>query len=114
MAEFKVLIDDKEYTLEYTRDSVRQFEALGGSIQSMQEKIFTSIDNLFYVGLLKHHKGISYSLAKKIADEAVYEWGVSNIYPVLAERFTEILTHEGNISGDKKSFLVSEAIKPKK
>lgn len=114
MSEFKVSVGDNEYTLEYTRDSVRQFEALGGSIQSMQEKIFTSIDNLFYVGLMKHHKGISYSLAKKIADEAVDEWGVSNIYPVLAERFTEILTHEGNISGDKKSFLVSEATKPKK
>ena len=40
MAEFKVLVDEKEYTLEYVRDSVRQFESMGGNMQDIQNKVY--------------------------------------------------------------------------
>lgn len=112
MAEFRILVSDKEYLMEYTRNNVRQFEAIGGSISGMQDKIFTSIDELTYVGLMKHHPGINYNLAKKISDSAIEEYGASEIYPILAEKFTEVFMQEG-ASGKKKSFLVSE-INPKK
>ena len=78
----------------------------------MQGKIFTSIDGLFYVGLMKHQPGISYNLAKKLSDAAIKEYGSSEIYPVLAEKFTEVVMKERS-SGQKKSFLVSQ-IKPSK
>lgn len=113
MAEFRISVDDKEYVMEYTRDSVRQFEAIGGSISGMQDKIFTSIDGLMYVGLMKHHPGINYNLAKKISDSAIEEYGASEIYPVLAEKFTEVFMKEGSF-GKKKSFLVSEVNSQKK
>lgn len=113
MAEFRISVDDKEYVMEYTRDSVRQFEAIGGSISGMQDKIFTSIDGLMYVGLMKHHPGINYNLAKKISDAAIEEYGAGEIYPILAEKFTEIFMQEGS-SGKKKSFLMSEVNSQKK
>lgn len=113
MAEFRISVSDKEYMMEYTRDSVRQFEAISGSISGMQDKIFTSIDGLIYVGLMKHHPGINYNLAKKIADKSIEEYGASEIYPILAEKFTEVFMKEG-ASGKKKSFLVSEINSQKK
>lgn len=114
MAEFRISIGDKEYVMEYTRDSVRQFEAIGGSISGMQDKIFTSIDGLIYVGLMKHHAGISYNLAKKISDQAIEEYGAQEIYPVLAEKFTEVFMQEGIRPGKKKTFLVSQISMSKK
>lgn len=113
MAEFKVLVDDKEYTMEYVRDSVRQFEAMGGSMQDAQNKIYTTVDILFYAGLRKHHKEISFNLSKKISDKAIEEYGINEIYPVLLEKFTEVFMNEGS-NENKKSFLVSEVAKPKK
>lgn len=112
MAEFRISVNDKEYIMEYTRDSVRQFEAIGGSVSGMQDKIFTSIDGLIYVGLMKHQPGMNYNLAKKISDAAIEEYGATEIYPILAEKFTEVFMQEGS-QGKKKSFLISE-IKPTK
>ena len=113
MAEFKVLVDDKEYTLEYVRDSVRQFEAIGGNIQDIRNKIYTTIDILFYCGLRKHHKEISLNLSKKISDKAVEEYGADEVYSVLVEKFSEVYIGEENKEG-AKSFLVSEVARPKK
>lgn len=113
MSEFRISVSDKEYIMEYTRDSVRQFEAIGGSISGMQDKIFTSIDGLIYVGLMKHNPGMSYNLAKKVSDAAIEEYGAGEIYPILAEKFTEVFMQEGNPQSKKKSFLISE-IKPNK
>lgn len=113
MSEFRISVNDKEYIMEYTRDSVRQFEGVGGSISGMQDKIFTSIDALIYVGLMKHQPGISYNLAKKISDSAIEEYGAMKIYPILAEKFTEVFMQEGNPQSKKKSFLVTE-MKPNK
>jgi hypothetical protein len=62
---------------------------------------------------MKHNAGINYNLAKKISDEAVAEWGAANIYPVLAEKFTEVLTNSGT-SSDGKSFLIAEVKTSKK
>ena len=113
MASFKVLVDDKEYTFEYVRDSVRQFESMGGNIQDMQSKIYTTIDLLFYCGLRKHHSEINFNLSKKISDKAIEEYGIEEIYPVLAEKFNEVFMGSGDMK-NKKSFLVSELANPKK
>lgn len=100
--------------MEYTRDSVRQFEAIVGSISGMQDKIFTSIDGLIYVGLMKHHPGMNYNLAKKISDSAIEEYGASEIYPVLAEKFTEVFMKEGSVSDKRKTFLSRRAKRARK
>ena len=113
MAEFKVLVDDKEYILEYVRDSVRQFEAMGENIQDIRNKIYTTIDILFYCGLRKHHKDISLNLSKKISDKAIEEYGSDEVYSVLVEKFSEVYIGE-NDKENRKSFLISETAKPKK
>lgn len=113
MAEFKVLVDDKEYTLEYVRDSVRQFEAMGGSMRDMQSKIYTTVDILFYCGLRKHHKEIGVNLSKKISDRAIEEYGIDEVYPILMDKFSEVYIGEEN-KDSKKSFLVSEIMKARK
>ncbi len=112
MAEFRISVGEKEYTMEYTRDSVRQFEAMGGSFSGLQEKTITSIDLLIAVGLAKHHPGIGHKLARKIADEAVEEYGTAAVLEVLVDKFSEVFMQEGASKG-KKSFLVSE-MKPSK
>lgn len=113
MAEFKVLVDEKEYTLEYVRDSVRQFESMGGSMQDIQNKLYTSVDLLFYCGLKKHHKEISPNLSKKISDKAIEEYGIEEVYSILVEKFSSVYMGEGN-KEKKKSFLISEVMRPKK
>ncbi len=113
MASFMVSVGDKQYTLEFVRDSVRQFESLGGNVEDMKNKIYTTIDNLFYCGLRKHHRNINFTESKKISDQAIEEYGASEVYPILVENFSEVYLGEVETKG-KKSFLVSKVTKATK
>lgn len=110
MGSFKVSVGDKEYEIEFTRDSVRQFESMGGNIQDMQGKIYTTTDLLFYAGLIKHHPEVNPNLAKKISDAAIEEYGIDTVYAPLVEAFMEVFTSAGEKPAGK-SFLVAKTKK---
>jgi peptidase E len=95
MSIFYLPVGDKSYKMEYTRDSARLFESIGCSIQEMQTKIFLSIDGLMFVGLSTHNRAMNLNLSKKIADEAIAEWGPSELYEKLSERFAEVFMNAG-------------------
>lgn len=50
---------DKDYTLEYNRDSVRQMEAQGFSIIDIDSKPLTTISTLFAGAFLMHHRNVA-------------------------------------------------------
>lgn len=108
MAAFDISVGDKTYKMFFDRRSVRQFEEMGGNMSDMKEKIFSSTDRLFYVGLRKFHPAISFSEAQEIADKAIDDYGIEEVYGALSERFMEVFTQGGNSSATGKSFLVGK------
>ena len=110
MASFDILVSDKTYKMFFDRRSARQFEEIGGNLSDMKEKIFSSTDRLFYVGLRKFHPTISYAEAQELSDKAIEEYGVEEVYGALSERFMEVFTQGENSSGNK-SFLVKPTTK---
>lgn len=111
MASFDISVNDKTYKMFFDRKSARQFEEIGGNMSDMKEKIFSSTDRLFYCGLRKFHPAISFGEAQEIADKAVEEYGVEEVYGALSDKFMEVFTQGGNSASTGKSFLVSKSQK---
>lgn len=110
MAAFDISVGDKTYKMFFDRRSARQFEEIGGNLSDMKEKIFSSTDRLFYVGLRKFHPTISFSEAQELSDKALEEHGIEEVYGVLSDRFMEVFT-QGENSSPTKGFLVSTKAK---
>jgi len=96
MSSFNIQVGENQYEVEFTRDSVRKFEAMGGSIASASEKIQSTTDSLFYLGLITHNPIINPNLAQKICDRAIDEYGLMEVYETLVEPFTEVFMQAGN------------------
>ncbi|WP_444659392.1 hypothetical protein ACRQV7_02990 [Caproiciproducens sp. R2] len=95
MSSFNIQVGENQYEIEFTRDSVRKFEAMGGSINNAREKIQTSTDVLFYLGLITHNPTINPNLAQKICDKAIDEYGLGEVYSTLIDPFTEVFMQAG-------------------
>lgn len=106
MASFRVSVGEKEYEVEFTRESVRQFESMGGRVSTMRDSMFSSTDLLFYVGLSTHNSDMNPNLAKKISDVAIDEYGIIETFEALSEPFAEVFMQAGTKPAGK-SFLVS-------
>ena len=111
MAAFDISVDGKTYKMFYDRASVRQFEEIGGNISDMKEKMFSTTDRLFYVGLQKFHPQISFSEAQELSDKSIQEFGINNVYAPLMESFMAVFTEAGSNATTGKSFLVSKSAK---
>lgn len=55
-----------EYTLEYTRNAVRQMEQQGFVLEKLSEQPMTMVPLLVYGAFTKHHKGIKRTLMDEI------------------------------------------------
>lgn len=55
-----------DYTLEYTRNAVRQMEQQGFVLEKLSEQPMTMVPLLVYGAFTKHHKGIKRSLMDEI------------------------------------------------
>lgn len=95
MASFLIEVKDKQYEMEFTRDSVRKFEQAGLTVYDLQGKIYSTTDTLFLLGLQAHNSGINPNLAKKICDEAIDEFGIEEVFETLLEPFMEVFTQAG-------------------
>ena len=60
--------DGNNYTLEYTRKSVKLMEAKGFSIDSIDTKPVTAIPDLFAGAFLAHHKFLKRNVIDEIFD----------------------------------------------
>lgn len=114
MASFFLTVGDNEYELEYTRDSIAKFEQSGGTLSGIREKPFTTTKLLIFVGLLEHNKQIYPTLADKIADEAIDEYGLDDLYGQLSEKYMEAFTDADSSVPKKKLILSATRTKPSK
>lgn len=60
-----------EFTLEYSRNSVKQMEQQGFSLDKITDQPMTMIPMLVYGAFTKNHKGIKRSLVDEIYDHTV-------------------------------------------
>lgn len=111
MTAFDINVGDKTYKMFFNRDSVRQYEEMGGQLTDMKEKMFITTDRLFYVGLRKFNPHISPAEATEISDKAVQEFGIESVYEPLVNAFMEVFTSGGNNSSTGKKFLATKSQK---
>lgn len=82
----------KDYDLEYTRNTAAQIEDLGFSLEQLTDKPAKMIPLLFHGAFLKHNRGIKPQLTDEIFKNLVNksgEDGESGIIGVLAEMYAE-------------------------
>ena len=68
MRKLKLKINDKDYTLEMTRDSIKWLEAMGFSIEEFDKKPITYYDLIWTSLFLANHKDVNPSLAMKLME----------------------------------------------
>lgn len=95
MAHISIEVGDKTYTLEYTRDALVKIEKQGFSLGGYTDKVFTSMELMFWGSLMKHHKGISLQASNLILDQVLKEYELETIVSSLNELI------ECSLTGDK-------------
>lgn len=92
-----------EYTLEYTRESVRFAEARGFAIDDIDRFPMTKIPELFYYAFRAHHRNIS----REKTDKMIFEdfGGVGNLPDGLLERLVMLYAEPFNSmkTGEEKN-----------
>lgn len=68
MRKLKLKINDKDYTLEMNRDSIKWLEMNGFSIEEFDKKPITFYDMLWMSLFLANHKDVNPNLAIKLMD----------------------------------------------
>ena len=73
-----------DYTLEFTRDSIKQMERAGFAYSQVEEKPYSSLMTLFKGAFLAHHPRISQTVIDEIWDnlgdkEGLFE-ALANLY----------------------------------
>jgi hypothetical protein len=68
MKKLKLKINDKDYTLEMTRDSIKWLEAVGFSIEEFDKKPVTFYDLVWTSLFIANHKDVNPSLAIKLME----------------------------------------------
>ena len=106
MASFNIEVDGKEYEMEFTRDSVRKFEKMGGTVENLQTQYQSTVDRLFVIGIMTNNPQINPNLAAKICNKALDEYGLDEVYSTLVEPYMEVFTQGGQ--GAKKHMRISQ------
>ena len=100
MSKITMTYGKTEYTLEYSRQSVKTMEAQGFVLEELTQKPMTMIPMLFSGAFIKHHRGMKRSLIDEIFDEiadktALME-ALMEMYAETLSTLTENNTGEGN------------------
>lgn len=102
-------IEEKKYTIEYTRHSLTQMERNGFSLTQLQEKIVTSLELMFWGGLIKNHKGITLQQSNKLLDVVLETYRTDELFislNLLINEVFEIDSDESENIKEKKSVLI--------
>ena len=102
MGKIAVTYDNKEYLLEYNRQSVKTLEAQGFILSELAEKPATMIPMLFQGAFFKNHKGIKRGLVEDIFEEMQDKTGLLealvSLYSETLSTLTEDKGDQGNAS----------------
>lgn len=97
-----VTYKNTNYTLEYSRQSVRQMEQMGFVLDQLTDKPMTMIPLLVYGAFIKNYRAITRSLVDEIYDNLCDKIGSeekAGFIQVLAEMYAETLT---SLTGNAK------------
>ena len=97
MSKITLTYDNKEYELEYNRQSVRTMEAQGFVLDEISSKPVTMIPRLFTGAFIKNHKGIKRSLMDEMYDELSDKTGLIS---ALMEMYVDTLS---TLTDDKEN-----------
>lgn len=89
MSKISLNYKEKDYTLEYNRQSVRMLEGQGFVLEEISSKPVTMIPMLFYGAFAKNHRGIKRALVDEIYNECPDKTGLID---ALMEAYAETLS----------------------
>lgn len=89
MSKITVNHNEKDYELEYSRQSVRMMESQGFVIDQISSKPMTMIPMLFSGAFAKNHRGIKRALIDEIFEDISDKTGLIN---ALIEMYAETLS----------------------
>jgi hypothetical protein len=109
-----VTYNHENYTLEYTRTSVKQMEQQGFSLEKISEQPMNQIPLLVYGAFMKNHKGIKRSLVDEIYEHITDKIGDGDngFIHALLEMYAEtvnVLTDNNSV--DEGNVAVWRAVK---
>ena len=96
-----IIIKDKknnrEYTLEFDRDSVRFAESRGFKLEDVDEYVMTKVPEFFWYAFRMHHKSIAMNQAEEILKE------IGGLNEAIAKRLVELYVQTYNALGSEET-----------
>jgi hypothetical protein len=89
MSKIAISYNDKDYELEYSRQSVRMMESQGFVLEQISSKPMTMIPLLFSGAFAKNHRGLKRALIDEILENISDKAGLLN---ALIEMYAETLS----------------------
>ena len=100
MSKITLNYNEKDYTLEYNRQSVRMMESQGFVLEQISMKPVTMIPMMFQGAFIKNHRGMKRALIDEIFNEVADKSGLLNaLMEMYAETLSE-LTDEKEVEGN--------------
>ena len=100
MSKITLKYKDKDYELEYTRQSVRMMESQGFVLDQISSKPMTMIPMLFSGAFAKNHRGLKRALIDEILENISDKAGLINalieMYAETLSSLTDETENEGN------------------
>lgn len=88
---FVETINEVEYTFEFDRNSVVKMESIGFKLSDANDKVFTTVRNLMYGALVKHHDNIKWKEVEEVETYLLSEYGSEVVMDTLVELFQEVI-----------------------
>ena len=111
----EVTYNDKEYTLEFSRQSVRQMEAQGFVASQVEDKPMTMIPLLVRGAFYKNHRGLPAEKIDEIYDNLVNKMGegeeggfIVELIKMYAETLNTLMDDKKEKSGNSASWTVKK------
>jgi hypothetical protein len=100
MSKITLNYDEKDYTLEYNRQSVRMMESQGFVLEQISTKPVTMIPMMFQGAFIKNHRGLKRALIDEIYDEVADKSGLLNALMEMYAETLSSLTDEKEVEGN--------------
>ena len=102
MSKITITYGKTEYTLEYSRQSVKTMETQGFILDELTSKPMTMIPLLFSGAFIKNHRGVKRSVVDEIFDNIADKSGLMEalmeMYAETLSALTESNESEGNVT----------------
>lgn len=105
MRKLKLKINDKDYTLEMNRLSIKWLESNGFSIADFEIKPVTYYDMLWTSLFIANHKDVNSNLAIKLLETYEKEYSVAEIIKFAIEEYTAFMNALADTSSKKNETL---------